>query len=248
MFHDPTDPAKLNLICLPYAGASADFYRRWQTALPGVKLHPVRLPGRGRDIGLPPIDDMERLTDLILSQLSGLFHSRFALLGTSMGGWIAFRLAQKLCLASGRHPASLFVCSAACPADRALIPRLTGLSDAQTLAVMATFNPASRNILQHPELASLFLPILRADFELCLNWMPDESYKLPIPIYGFRGQRDNIALEASMQQWQTLTTGIFRLATVPGDHFFIENPDPGFFNHLLELISFGKGDMHPRRE
>ncbi len=236
MFHDRPDPARLNLICLPYAGASADFYRRWQTALPGVKVHPVRLAGRGRDIGLPPIDDMERLTDLILSQLTGFFHTRFALLGTSMGGWIAFRLAQKLCVVPERHPASLIVCSAACPADRALIPRIKGLSDAQTLAVMARFNPASLQILQHPELASLFLPIIRADFELCLNWMPEESDTLPVPIYGFRGERDNIALETSMGQWKALTTGIFRLVTVPGDHFFIENPDPDFFKKILDLV------------
>ncbi len=224
MFKDRPDPAKLNLICLPYAGASADFYRRWQSALPGVKLHPAGLPGRGRDIGRPPMVDMEKLTDLILSQLTGFFNTRFALLGTSMGGWIAFRLAQKLCLVPGRQPASLMICSAACPAERALIPLMNGLSDAQTLAVMARFNPASRRILQHPELASLFLPIIRADFELCLNWMPEELYKLPIPIYGFRGQRDNIASQASMEQWKALTTDIFHLVTVPVDHFFNQNP------------------------
>ncbi|XBS67983.1 alpha/beta fold hydrolase [Acerihabitans sp. KWT182] len=245
MFQDPPDLAKLNLICLPYAGAGADFYRRWQSALPGVKVHPACLPGRGSHIGRPAVDDMERLTDLILSQLAGFFPTRFALLGASMGGWIAFRLAQKLCLVPGRRPASLIVCSASCPADRALIPRIQGLSDAQALAAMARFNPASSAVLRHPELASLFLPIIRADFELCINWIPDESCKLPVPIYAFRGQEDNIALDASMQRWKALTTAMFQLHTVPGDHFFIENPDLSFFNHILELTSCDKSKSNP---
>ncbi len=243
MFQDRPDPDKLNVICLPYAGGSADFYRRWQSRLPGVKLHPARLPGRGAEIDRPPFVDMETLTDVMLAQMTGFFHTRFALLGTSMGGWIAFRLAQKLCQAPNRQPASLIICSAACPADRTLIPQIKGLSDAQTLAAMARFNPASLKILRYPELAALFLPIIRADFELCLNWVPDEAYRLPIPIYGFRGQEDNIAIDASMLKWKELTTAIFRLVTVPGDHFFVEAPGPVFYNRIRELFSFDKSEI-----
>ncbi|MFX6258389.1 thioesterase domain-containing protein, partial [Acinetobacter baumannii] len=38
----------LQLFCLPYSGASATLFRRWQPSLPGwIRLLPLELPGRG---------------------------------------------------------------------------------------------------------------------------------------------------------------------------------------------------------
>ncbi|WP_369479927.1 thioesterase II family protein, partial [Pseudomonas putida] len=52
----------LNLLCLPYSGASAMVYSRWRRKLPAwLQVRPVELPGRGARMAEPLHTDMQAL-------------------------------------------------------------------------------------------------------------------------------------------------------------------------------------------
>ena len=231
-----TQPAqnKLNLICFPYAGGNSNFYTNWDNRLgPDVMIHPVHLPGRGINIKKPSLSDMDYLVNIIIKEICLFKGVRFALVGTSMGGWIAYHLAQKLSrMNSDLRPECLVICSTATPEYRIGLPDLHGADAATALSRIKNFNPACMKTLQYPELASLFLPILQADFKLCREWKFEESPRINCPILAFHGEQDGLVAGNMMYRWKDLTNYFFSFIQVEGNHFFSEAPPANFFATL----------------
>lgn len=235
-----TQPAqnKLNLICFPYAGGNSNFYTRWGSQLgPDIMIHPVHLPGRGSNIKKPSLSDMDYLVNIIIKETSLFKDTRFALVGTSMGGWIAYHLAQKL---SRMHddliPKCLVICSTASPEYRVGLPDLHGVDATTALSRIKNFNPACMKTLQHPELALLFLPILQADFKLCRDWKFEENPRINCPILAFHGEQDGLVADNMMYRWKELTDYSFSFTQIMGDHFFSEAPPTDFFTTLKKQL------------
>ncbi|MGE7994028.1 thioesterase II family protein [Pseudomonas sp. NPDC089554] len=238
LFSKTADREKLNLLCFPYAGGNADFYNRWNgPELEGIVVHPVQLPGRGQHINMPLVTRMALMTELLADELHHFQGCRFALLGTSMGGWLIYQLAQQLKqLGDAMEPECLVICSSAHPAFRKYLPQINDTDPNTAIKRLGEFNPACLEVLHNPELASLFLPILQADFALCRSWQFDPSLIIDCPILAFHGRQDRIVDQGMMRPWKDLTSGSFRLASVEGDHFFTEHPPVHFLGELRQLL------------
>ena len=66
----------LQLFCLPYSGASATLFLRWQPSLPGwIRLLPLELPGRGLRFGEALHTDAASLVVQLASELHGTLDS-----------------------------------------------------------------------------------------------------------------------------------------------------------------------------
>jgi medium-chain acyl-[acyl-carrier-protein] hydrolase len=236
-----TQPAhnKLNLICFPYAGGNSNFYTRWGNQLgSNIIIHPVHLPGRGCNINKACISDMSHLVDALIKEMFLFKHTRFALVGTSMGGWIAYHLAQKLLqMNSNLKPECLVICSTASPEYRSGLPDLHGADTETALSRIKSFNPACMKTLQYPELASLFLPILQADFKLCREWRFEESPRINFPILAFHGEQDGLVSDNMMLPWKKLTDCSFSYTQIAGNHFFSEAPPADFFTTLKKQLN-----------
>jgi surfactin synthase thioesterase subunit len=86
----------LNLLCLPYSGASAMVYSRWRRKLPAwLQVRPVELPGAAR-MGEPLHTDMQALARQLASEQRLAANAPYALLGHSLGALLAFELAHEL--------------------------------------------------------------------------------------------------------------------------------------------------------
>ncbi|CBJ47656.1 S-acyl fatty acid synthase thioesterase, medium chain [Erwinia amylovora] len=232
-------PDKYNLICFPYAGGNSHFYLRWRQLLGhDIAIHPVHLPGRGNYIKTPSLNDMDSLVNIMARELTLFRGMRFAFVGTSMGGWIACHLTQKLLrLNVNLLPECLVLCSTASPEHRFLLPDLDGVDMRTALARIRDFNPACMRTLRHPELASLFLPVLQADFKLCREWRFANTPRLNCPVLAFHGEQDSLVSEEMMYHWQTLTDRSFELMQVRGDHFFSETPSEEFCGILKDKLN-----------
>ena len=230
--------SKLNLICFPYAGGNSNFYTRWGSQLGSdIMIHPVHLPGRGSNITKPSLSDMNYLVNILIKEMPLFKHSRFALVGTSMGGWIAYHLAQELFrMSSDLIPECLVICSTAAPQYRAGLPDLHGADAETALSRIKSFNPECMKTLQHPELASLFLPILQADFKLCREWRFEELPRINVPILAFHGEQDSLVSENMMLPWKELTDYSFSFTQITGNHFFSEAPPADFFTALKKQL------------
>lgn len=112
----PRPAARVRLICIPFAGSSANSYREWSTYLPAhVEVVPIPLPGRGNHLDEPATDSAEMLAGRVLDGLVSYLDRPFALFGHGMGALIAFELARQL-RAKGVEPVQVF--ASGCKAPR----------------------------------------------------------------------------------------------------------------------------------
>ena len=59
-----SDAKRLQLVCLPYAGASATVFSRWRTLAPRwLEILALELPGRGRRSAEPFAKELTELAD-----------------------------------------------------------------------------------------------------------------------------------------------------------------------------------------
>ena len=214
-------PAHVTLFCLPFAGGGAGVFRDWPAGLPpGIEVCPVHLPGREARFGEPAIGDLDALVDPLLEGLLPHVDGPFALFGHSMGGLIAFELADRL-RRRGMTPAWFFASGTRAPH---LPPRPDirhELPDDQFLAAVRQLNGTPPQLLENPEIMSLMLPTLRSDFQLVETYRYRPRPPLECPIVAFGGRDDADVLREDLEAWRQQAAGHFEMHVLPGDHFFI---------------------------
>lgn len=234
------------LYCLPYAGGGSAIYRSWSALLPQFCVIPVRLPGREMRIRDVP----ERTLDRIVPILADLLDERaarspgvpFALFGHSMGALIAFETTRELEQSGRAAPSSLCVSARHAPAaaareDWSGVPQM---DDDQFCEFLGDLSPINRTHLADPALRELLLPILRADFELCLSWRRDPAARIRTDLLAIAGTQDQHVPPQAVRPWRSATTGRFALADIPGDHFFV-TADPAAVTAVI--ADFARPDI-----
>jgi surfactin synthase thioesterase subunit len=223
---------RLQLVCLPYAGASATVFSRFQKLAPSwLEVLPLELPGRGRRSAEPFAKELTALADELSITLLAKLEGPFALFGHSMGAILAFELASRL-TELGRTPAGLFASASSSPPLRRTERFVALDDDASLLAEMRRLNGTRREVFESPELLALALPILRADFAMCARYRYWPRQTLTSAIHAFGGSRDDIGV-AELEAWRVHTRGAFSLDVLDGDHFFLHSQE----RRLLELIA-----------
>jgi medium-chain acyl-[acyl-carrier-protein] hydrolase len=101
------------------------------------------------------------------------------------------------------------------------------------MAELRRLNGTPKEVLEHPELMELMIPLLRADFEVCQTYKPTDGPPLSCPIHAFGGLQDEDIPREHVEAWRNETTGSFELGMYPGDHFFLHNSEPA----LLEALN-----------
>ena len=214
----------LNLLCLPYSGASAMVYSRWRRKLPAwIQLRPVELPGRGARMGEPLHTDMQALARQLAAEQRLAAAAPYALLGHSLGALLAFELAHELQALGCPPPRALFACGTAAPTRREDYDDKNWRdpkSDDELRNELRELNGTPEEVLANAELMSLTLPILRADFLLCGRYAYRQRSALACPLHVLGGEDDR-ASEEQLLAWRQETHGEFTLRMFPGSHFFI---------------------------
>jgi len=232
MNHDASAPwiAKLaprptaRLLCLPYAGGGTAPFRVLTDALPpAVDLCPVALPGRERRLGEPAIDDLPRLVEaMVPALLPAIRRTPYAVYGHSMGAWIAFELVRALRRLRRPLPTHLFVAARRAPHLPSTLPALSHLPRQAFIdGVQDRYDAIPAALLSQPAILDLFLPTLRADFQLLDSYRYRDEPPLDVPITALLGEGDEVVSPRDVRAWREHTTGAFRFVRVPGGHFFL---------------------------
>lgn len=226
----------LNLLCLPYSGASAMVYSRWRRKLPAwLQVRPVELPGRGARLGETPFTDMQALARQLAGEQRLAAGAPYALLGHSLGALVAFELAHELQALGCPPPVALFACGTAAPTRREDYDGANWRepkSDAELLAELRKLGGTPEEVLANEELMSLTLPVVRADFLLCGRYAYRQRTPLRCPLHVLGGQSDRANAE-QLQAWGNETQGPFSLDMFPGGHFFIHEHE----DRVLAMLS-----------
>jgi medium-chain acyl-[acyl-carrier-protein] hydrolase len=241
----PVAGARLRLFCLPYAGSGASVYRPWSSALPGVEVVGVQLPGREGRIREPALADIEALIEGSAQAIAPLAHDLpFALFGHSLGSLIAFEVARRLRRIPGvPSPVHLIVGARRAPHVPNRLPLVGHLPDAEMLAALEEIfgKGVPDEVAAVPELLELLVPMLRADIRASEGYEYRAEAPLTCAVTAMCGTADASALPPEVEAWGRETTGPFALAIVPGDHFFVKGSSP----HVLRTVARALAGTRP---
>jgi len=218
------------LICFPHAGGSAGVYRPLAAAAAGVlhaEVFGVQYPGRQDRSGEPVPETLHELADQIADVLEHWRPGRtLAFLGHSMGAVVAFETARRLAatrppvalLASGRPaPSRIRETSAHLLGDNALAEELVRLGGTEA------------DVLEHPEMRALILPLVRADYRISETYRYRPGPALECPVTVLTGDADPLTPQQDARAWREHTRGTYRFVVLPGGHFFL-------FDHLPAAV------------
>jgi surfactin synthase thioesterase subunit len=102
-------------------------------------------------------------------------------------------------------------------------PSLSGLSDEELIAKLKDLNGTAKELLANPELVKMFLPIIRADFEMVETYIYEQERPLTCPIYAYGGTEDVTVTTEGLRAWQEQTSRKCEIRRFRGDHFFIHS-------------------------
>jgi len=218
----PRPAARLRLLLIPHAGGGASAFRGWADALPPeVEVCPVQLPGRENRMREPAFDRLAPLVEALAGALERWRDLPYAVLGHSNGALIGFELARHARRTGVPGPVHLFASGRRAPDLPARTRDVHQLPQAELVAELAELGGMPREVLEHPELMALIVPLLRADMALTETYEHRDEPPLEAPITALAGTDDAKVPLEDAEAWGRHTSGGFRLHAFPGDHFYL---------------------------
>ena len=234
----PNPNAAMRLFCFPYAGGGAAIYRDWHKSFPStIEVCPVQLPGHGERIKDPLFSQINPLAEATAEALLPFFDKPFAFFGHSMGALISYELAHWLRRERAVAPANLFVAAHTAPHLRNRGVISYNLPHDEFIEELRRLKGTPQQVLDHPELMELMVPLLRADFEICETYPGSTAPPLECSITAFGGVDDVEVPPEKIEPWREHTTGHFSFHTLPGDHFFIHTAQPDIIRIVVREMS-----------
>ncbi|HEX8129278.1 MAG TPA: alpha/beta fold hydrolase [Pyrinomonadaceae bacterium] len=220
----PNPRARLRLFCFPYAGGGAVIYRAWPEMLPPeIEISAAQLPGRGNRIKEAPYTALTPLVQATSEAILPHLDRPFAFFGHSMGAMIAFELARHLRASGNPQPVHLFVSGRRAPQ----IPRAPRVRydapEPEFIEELRALEGTPPEVLSHPELMQLMLPLLRADFSVVHTYAYAPAPPLDCPITAIGGLQDEEANREQLEAWREHTNASFKARMLQGGHFFLNN-------------------------
>lgn len=233
----PDPMADLRLFAFPHAGAGPAIFKPVADRLPpGIELIAVQLPGHGRRLSEAPFRSAAPLIATLAPLVASAIDRPYAMFGHSMGAFLVFELARALRRAGLPPPRHSLLSGRRPPNYPAPERNLHLLNDAAFVAELTRhYDGIPAAIRNEPELLSLFLPVLKADFAVfeTYRFYAEPPLSGPLTLYG--GSDD--PQTAQMAGWADLFTGPARRRLFPGGHFYLMEDAPGIANALADDLA-----------
>lgn len=214
--------AAVKLFCFAHAGGGAWVFAPWRAALaPDIEVCPVVLPGRESRRWEAPYVRMEQFIGPLTEAVAERADRPFAFFGHSLGAIIAYEVARGLSPPAAAMFRCLLVSGRRAPHLPGRRPPVHHLTDAGFADMLREFGGTPEEVLGDADLLGLFLPALRADFELNDSYAPLPGGRLACPVSAFLGDGDPETSVAEMAGWATVSAGPFRLRQFSGAHFYL---------------------------
>lgn len=208
------------LFLLHFAGGNRYSFQFLIPLLPDFEVIPLELPGRGRRMNEPLLNEFDAAaTDLYNQIISYLTSSPFLIYGHSMGASLALRVTNMLEKA-GKHPKCIIVSGNAGPGQRHPDKKIRYLLNRQEfLKELEQLGGLPQELIENEELFGIFEPVLRADFQITERNELLKEPAIQTPLYAVMGNMEENVTE--INNWSRFTNGSFSAEVLEGDHFFI---------------------------
>lgn len=214
----------LQLFCFPFAGGNSSTYFPWRKHLPDeVELIIVQPPGRGAHIGSPSICTMSDLIAELAPRIKQHIRKPFVFFGHSLGARVGFEIMNWLAIDSGFLPNHFIVSGSCAPDFIHSKSSMYTLPDEEFIQELVKLGGTPREVFDHPDVVSFFLPALRADFELAGKYAYQGSAIFDCPASIFGGISDYEIPVGKLEQWGRFFVNNPDFYMFEGNHFFIES-------------------------
>ena len=230
-----SSPGAVTLVCLPYAGARPGVFLPLARAFSDLNVLAVQLPGHGRRIRERPLTSMAEIVAGLAPVVSRAVQGKFVLFGHSMGALVGVELARALQDVGASEPDRFIASACRAPSHLSKDRFWHDLSDDELAATLVKLG-AEPEGLEHEELRQLAFPSLRADLEAIETYDPGQKPPLRCPITAVAGTEDPDAKPELMAGWEQETTGGFRMTTIAGGHFLLEERLADMVNVVRDVL------------
>jgi surfactin synthase thioesterase subunit len=231
------------LICLPFSGGGASFFRNWPVLAPAdLTIVPVTLPGREDRFAEPLFREVgEAVDDLLPGLRRDLAQAeRVGIFGHCLGAVLGFELARRLQESEGVVVDRLFASGAPAPREQ-LANLVSGLNDEAFLDEVTRFTGYSHAALTDPEMREFLLPMLRADCRMHEDYRPSTDVPLGVPVTILRGRGDELVSAAEMEKWANATTWQLSRREFDGGHMYMTKQTAGLIEFMAAELRAGNG-------
>jgi surfactin synthase thioesterase subunit len=227
--------ATRTLYCVPHAGAGASIYRAWAVKLaPDIAVVGVQPPGRENRFGAQPLETVAALGREAAAAIATHAHQPFAVFGHSLGGLIAFEASRAL---EARQLMPSRVIVSGCRAPQ--LPRDGGdpLDDEALIQRLHEMGGTPAAVLASREILAIYLPLLRADFSLAMNYSLTPGPKLRAPLAALGGLADENVPRADLLAWRLQAGSAFEAHVFPGGHFYHQTEPLPVLTTVARLVT-----------
>ncbi|WP_043264388.1 alpha/beta fold hydrolase [Streptomyces sp. CT34] len=214
-------PPRHQLVCFPYAGGGASFYRPWRDELPpDIDLLAVQYPGREERIDDPLIDDMGELAELLAAELAPLLDLPFTFFGHSMGAAVGYEITRRWAESGFPVPDRLIVSSQFAP-PRIHAGDLLRHDDEGVLDELVRLGGVPGSVRESPELVQLIVSVVRNDYQVLDSCrFGADAPALDLPVTAFCGADDPAVTPRDIREWAAFTRAGFTERIFDGGHFY----------------------------
>lgn len=225
--------ANYRVFCFPHAGGGASFYKKWEEAFDGgVDLIGVQYPGHFDRIKESPATNIEELTDPICEEIEAYTDIPVVLFGHSLGALVAYTISKKL----SKPPLLLGVSGRNSP-QYTLNTSIHKMDVNDLILDLYKQGGTSFDILDNFEAMQLFIPAIRADYQIAETYvLPSDAKLLDCPISIFWGEDDKDIHISAVSDWRFMTKRNFKQHIFSGGHFYLESQFKKVVNTLQQDI------------
>ena len=235
----------MRLVAFTFSGGGATAYRRLALALPpSIELVAIQPPGRENRLREP----LARTSAALINDAMGAFDEidrlppkPLAFFGHSLGATIAFEVARARRAQGLGEPVHFFASARRAPhivGGPPIDPAAT--TDAMLIDWVRGYGNVPEELLVHDDFLAMFLPFLRADFEVLVGYAYVPGQPLAAPLTALGGRDDRDVPKADMDGWAQHTTGGFASYGMEGGHFYFQGREAqlaALIERELEAVS-----------
>jgi surfactin synthase thioesterase subunit len=197
----------------------------------------AQLPGRDERLRETPHAKVASMIDPLIEALEPLQDQPIAFFGHSMGGLIAWELMRAMRARKLPLPVHFFPSARPAPHVPEPGPHLHPMPDTLFIDVLQKhYGGIPQEILREKQLLALFLPALRADFELVETHEYRAEAPLSVPFTAFAGIADPLSPPFVVEPWREHTNRSFQMHIVHGDHFFLQSERETLTERIIEAL------------
>ena len=188
-----------------------------------IEICPIEISGHGTRMLEKCLRDVESCAeDIAMEILNRNEECDYAIWGHSLGAVIAFEVYYKLLEKGAEGPKHMFFSGRKAPQDKSEKTAYYKLPDEEFAIAVQEYGGNVKEAMKHKELRDLFLPILKADFEMGETYeMKKKDQKLSCDITIVNGTNDFSVKMSDMNEWKKCTDGECEIYNMEGGHFFL---------------------------